>query len=244
MKESKILLVTGASSDVGGVLIRRIADNYSYILAHYNQSKEQINRLVEELGDKIIPIQADFSDSDSVEKMIINIKDMHKHPDHIVHLSAPKFHIQKFIKEDANSFRTEYVASVEAIIRILMVFAPTMSKQKYGKIVFMLTKNVINYPAKYQSLYTTTKYALYGLMKSLAVEYADKGISVNGISPTMMETKFLSEIPELIIRQNADTSPLKRNLLISEVVPSIVFLLSDETDAVTGVNIPILGGIL
>lgn len=67
---------------------------------------------------------------------------------------------------------------------------PNMAKKKYGRIVFMLTSCTINNPPKYQSSYVTVKYALLGLMKALAVEYADRGITVNGVSPDMMETKF------------------------------------------------------
>ena len=87
-----------------------------------------------------------------------------------------------------------------------------------------------------------TKYALLGLMKSLSVEYADKGIMVNGVSPDMIETKFLKDIPDLVIRQNAERSPLKRNLTIEDVVPTFDFLLSDAADTITGQNIGITGG--
>ena len=81
---------------------------------------------------------------------------------------------------------------------ILQAFIPKMSKQNYGKIVFMLSAYLLGIPPKFQSPYITVKYALLGLMRNLASEYAAKGIMVNAVSPDMMETKFLSELPELI----------------------------------------------
>jgi 3-oxoacyl-[acyl-carrier protein] reductase len=118
-----------------------------------------------------------------------------------------------------------------------------MMKEKYGRVVFMLTSNTVGIPAKYQSSYVTVKYALLGLMKALSAEYADKGITFNGVSPDMMETGFLDNIPDLIIEQNAQNSPLGRNIRIDEVIPVIEYMLSDRGAAMTGQNIAITGGI-
>jgi 3-oxoacyl-[acyl-carrier protein] reductase len=79
-------------------------------------------------------------------------------------------------------------------------------------------------------------------MRNLAAEYADRGITVNGVSPDMVETKFLDDIPDLVIKQNAEKSPLKRNLTPKDVIPAIKYLLSDEAEAVTGTNMGITGG--
>ena len=62
---------------------------------------------------------------------------------------------------------------------------------------------------------------------------------VNGVSPDMMETKFLADMPELIIRQYAENSPAGRNLTVEDVIPTFEYLLSDGADMVTGQNIGI-----
>lgn len=66
-------------------------------------------------------------------------------------------------------------------------------------------------------------------------------ITVNGVSPDMMETRFLSEIQELIIKKNAEQNPLGRNMTVKDVIPAIDYLLSDKAEAVTGQNIGITG---
>jgi len=76
----------------------------------------------------------------------------------------------------------------------------------------------------------------------LAAEYSDKGITVNGISPEMIETKFLSDLPTFVVEKNAIDSPLGRNLTVQDVVPMIEFLLSDSAIAITGQNLAITGG--
>lgn len=239
----RVLLMTGASSDVGIELLQKMADNYEVILAHYNHSAEKLLELKETIGDKLILLQADFSLPEGVAGLISQINHLGQSPDHIIHLPAQKMFHQKFNKCRWEEYQRGIDVSLRSIVLLLQEYLPAMAKRKYGKVVFMLTSCVLNMPPKYQASYVAVKYALLGLMKSLSVEYADKGITVNGISPDMIETKFLSEVPELIVQKNAMDSPLGRNLTVQDVVPAFEYLLSDAADAVTGQNLGITGGL-
>lgn len=242
MKVHKTLLVTGASSEVGRALIREVAGNYETILAHYFHNREALDELRSEFGKKVVPLQADFSDMKSVERMANEIEQLGLSPDHVVHLPALRVSPQKFHKVEPvlylNGFNTSVISAVVLLRRLI----PAMSKRRYGKIVIMLTSFTLNAVPKYQAPYITVKYALLGLMRDLAREYADKGIMVNGVSPDMIETKFLADMPDLVIQQNAANNPLRRNLTVEEVIPTFVYLLSDGADRVTGQNIGVMGG--
>ena len=243
MNEGKILLVTGASSEVGSTLIKCIGKNYKKVWAHYNSSSERIEKLQDELGDFIVPIQADFSSRESTQAMIDVIMDSGDYPDHVVHLSAQKARNLQFHKHTWDNYQREIDTSLRSITMILQAFIPKMSKKRYGKVIFMLTAYLIGIPPKFQSSYITVKYALLGLMRNLASEYASKGIMVNAVSPDMMETRFLSDLPELILEQSAKNNPLGRNIRVDEVVPTIEYLLSPAADIVTGQNIGVTGGV-
>lgn len=243
MRNKKVLLITGASSDIGVNLIPSIASNYEIIYAHYCCSRDCVEGIRQKIGEKIILVQADFSDSESVANMINQINSSGYIPDHIVHLAAPKVVNLKFHKDNWTSFSAGFETCVHSVVDILQSFIPSMVRNNYGKIIFMLSSVTLNQPAKYQSSYIVTKYALLGLMKSLAKDYADKGIVVNGISPDMIDTKFLSGIPELIIQKNAADSPLGRNLSVYDVLPTLQYLLSEGADTITGQNIGITGGL-
>ncbi len=244
MREKKVLLVTGASSDIGCKLISEIAADYEVILAHYFHSRDALDKIKKEIGDKLILFQADFTDLKAVENMVKKINALGHVPDHIVHLPAQKVNAQKFHKTEAEQYIAGFTMSVTSIVLILKHFIPKMSKQKYGKILFMLTSFTLNAPPKYQAPYITAKYALLGLMRDISREYSEKGIMVNGISPEMMETKFLSEMSDIVIQQNAVNNPMGRNLTVEDVVPTFVYLLSDSADAITGQNIGITGGVI
>ena len=88
---------------------------------------------------------------------------------------------------------------------------------------------------------SSLKPAVLILNKFLAAEYIEKGITVNAVSPDMMETGFIDNIPDLIKAQNAESSPIKRNLKVEDVIPTFKYLLSDGADTVYGQNIVIMG---
>ncbi len=241
--ENKTLLVLGASSDVGCELIRAAADRYGTILAHYFHMNENLSALQSDLGEKLILLRADLSRRGETEAMTAQVRERGCLPEHIVHLAAPVCRNERFARCDVDGdFGYGIGTSVMSAVSILQAFLPAMAKKKYGRVVFMLTAYVEGKPPKYLSPYITAKYALLGLMKSLAAEYAEKGITVNGVSPEMMETRFLREIPELVVAQSAAASPLKRNLTTADVVPAFLYLLSEEAGCVTGQNLMITGG--
>lgn len=242
MSNNRALLVTGASSDVGCELIRRVWKKYDVIYAHYFRTDEKLKCLQESVGDRLRLVQADFTNMDDVYRMIGEIQQSEIPISNIVHLSAPKVYNIKFAKCDWLSFQNEMQSAVYAISEIIKAFIPSMSKQKYGRIIFMLTAYTQNIPPKYLSPYITSKYASLGLMKCLSAEYSDKGITVNGVSPEMIETKFLSELPSFVVEKNALDSPLGRNLTVQDVVPVFEYLLSDAAEAVTGQNLAVTGG--
>jgi 3-oxoacyl-[acyl-carrier protein] reductase len=241
----KILLVTGASSEVGMQLVREIYKDYSRIYLQYRSMNDELEELIKTLEKEIecMSIQADFADEACIDEMIRTIKETDVLPNQIVHLPSPKAYNKQFHKDRWENFETGWEISVRSAVKIMQAFIPNMSKNRYGRIVFMLTSCTKNYPAKFQSSYVTVKYALLGLMKSLSVEYMDKGITVNGVSPDMMETKFLSEIPEMLVAQNRENSPMGRNILVEEVTPVIAHMLSDRGASMTGQNVGILGGL-
>ncbi len=240
-KGKKALLVLGASSDVGSELIALVHAQYDVILAHFYHKNEKIEALREQLGDRMLLLQADLSRAEERNQMIAKVKEQEIEDLHIVHMAAPKCKNVKFIKSDLVDFESQMQVSVYPVIEVLQALLPDMVKKRTGKVIFMLTAYTRNMPPKYLSPYVMGKYALLGLMKSLSAEYAERGITVNAVSPEMMETKFLSEIPELVVEQSAAGNPMGRNITVAEVIPTFAFLLSEAADCVTGQNIAVTG---
>tara|TARA_B100001123_G_C15188953_1_gene978481 strand:- start:251 stop:997 length:747 start_codon:yes stop_codon:yes gene_type:complete len=239
--DEKILLILGASSDIGVELIRRFSNQYSYIIAHYNSSDKDLQSLRNDIGDKILLLHSDFSDEKSTYKFVNSILDKELIPTHIIHLPAQKGTVNRFSKISWKKFELRMNISLRSIVIVLNKLLPQMAKRRQGKILFMLTIHTSQIPLKGCTDYITEKYALLGLLKSLSVEYANKGITVNGISPGAIETKFNSELPEIIIKKYSEGRVSGRNMLVREIIPTIEFLLSDRSGCITGQNIAIYG---
>ncbi|OAZ03107.1 SDR family NAD(P)-dependent oxidoreductase [Flavobacterium succinicans] len=238
---NNIVFITGASSDIGEALIKNLTEE-CVIIAHYNSNNKRLLELQKEIKNTIVPIQADFSSNESIIEMLDIIESEIGVPNKIIHLAAPKFENLRFKDVDWNNFQNEINVSLGSITLILNRFLPKMALQKRGRVVTILSSVVLGVPPKAVTQYTTVKYALLGLMRALASEYADKKITVNCISPSMVETQFLSQINERIVELAAEGHPLKRNATVFDVIPSIIMLMSDDSAYINGVNIPITGG--
>ena len=140
------------------------------------------------------------------------------------------------------SVRSEMEIQLFSLAEVFKAFLPIMAKKRYGKVVVMLTAYSLGIPPRFIADYIICKYALLGLMKAAAAEYCDKGLCINGISPSMIETKFLDGIDNRIVEMSAADSPLKRNICIDEVIAAIEFLMSDENSYMCGTNMNLTGG--
>jgi 3-oxoacyl-[acyl-carrier protein] reductase len=236
-----IILIIGASSDIGLNLIKNINDE-ALVIAHYNSSNEQLLELSKNINNELVTIKADLSTKYGINKLLDVIESDYEIPNKIIHLAAPKFEKIRFKDIAWESFQKEIDISLKSIILILNIFLPKMVKFKQGKVVIMLSSVVINVPPKALTQYTTIKYAMLGLVKSLASEYSDKNIQINAVSPSMVETKFLDNINQKLVELSAYNHPLKRNAQVNEITPIIKMLISKESDYINGVNIPITGG--
>ena len=238
---NNIILIIGASSDIGLDLIKSI-DEECLILAHYNSSDEKLLELSKSINNKIIMLKADLSSEDDILSMLNSIEENYGIPNKIIHLAAPKFENIRFKDVTWDNFQNDINISLKSLIIILNRFLPKLAKEKRGKIVCMLSSVVLNIPPKALVQYTTVKYAMLGLVKSLASEYSDKNIQINAISPSMVETKFLDNINEKFVELSAHNHPLKRNAKVEDITPILKMLISNESDYIHGVNIPITGG--
>ena len=236
-----IILIIGASSDIGIDLIKNI-DEDALILAHYNSSNKGLSELSNKIDKELVMIKSDLSIEEETISMIEDIENKYGIPNKIIHLAAPKFENIRFKDIKLDDFQNDLEISLKSLMTILNKFLPKLAKEKQGKVVCMLSSVVLNIPPKALTQYTTIKYALLGLVKSLASEYADKNIQINAISPSMCETKFLDGINEKLIELNAYHNPLKRNAVVSDITPIIKMLISSKSDYINGVNIPITGG--
>jgi 3-oxoacyl-[acyl-carrier protein] reductase len=222
-------------------LIKSI-DEDCLILAHYNSPNDKLLELSKSINNELILLKADLLLEDDILLMLNKIEKNYGIPNKIIHLAATRVENIRFKDVTWNDFEKDISISLKSSVLILNRFLPKLAKEKQGKVVLMLSSYVLGVPPKALAHYTTIKYAMLGLVKSLASEYAQKNIQVNSISPSMIETKFLNNINEKFVELSAYNHPLKRNAKVEDITPIIQMLISKEADYMNGINIPITGG--
>jgi 3-oxoacyl-[acyl-carrier protein] reductase len=240
----ELVLITGASSDLGIALARQLLEKNEEmtIIAHSYKGGARIEALVAEFGVRVQSVEADFSDISSVETMSDEIGDSFGIPTQIVHLPALRLDYERLAKFNLERFRKDMTIQVEAAVVLLKKFAPKMAKLPAARVVFVVSSVTRNLPPKFMSMYTVVKYAQLGLMRAAAAEYAATGLTVNAVSPSMIETQFIEEIGEVAVRLSAAANPKGRNAIPADVIGMIEFLLSPAASYMTGVDVAITGG--
>lgn len=223
--------------------MRHVANDSTVILSHYHRGLERLDALSRELPGRIVPIQADLSAEDGAMRLADTVSTYCDAPQQIIFLAAPHLTMIRFKDLTLKDFKYHSNMQLGTAITILNRFLPVMAKSGFGRVVFMLSSVTIGVPPGATAHYVTAKYALLGLMKALASEYAGKKITFNAVSPSMVETDFLADIPEKIVELAAQQHPLKRNANPADIAPIVKFLLSEEAGYLTGTNIPVTGGI-
>lgn len=239
------VLITGASSDLAMELIRSIANAglSVQILAHFHQGNERMEQMKRELGDGFHPIQADLGSQEGVEHLIAQVRSYTGFPNKIVHFAGLKLRLERFHQGDLKRFDIDFHVQVRAAMRLLQEFLPAMARaEQHTKVVLVLSSVTVGVPAKFMSAYTVVKYAELGLLRALTADYAGTAVNINGVSPYMVETRFLSEIPEKALQLAAAAAPGKRLATRAEIVSAIHFLLSSASDYLYGINLPVTGG--
>ena len=116
-----------------------------------------------------------------------------------------------------------------------------MKNQKYGKIVFITSLATEQFPSQ-NIHYITAKSALNGFAKALSIDLAGFGIRVNLVSPGMTNTRLVADIPEKVKLTTAARTPLKKLAEPADVASAIKYLVSEESDFLTGETIRVNGG--
>ena len=242
--EHEVLLITGASSDIGARLIASQLEHLpdQRIIAHYAGGEERIRTLEDQYPDNVFGLRCDLLDGEARASLPLKLDAMELVPTKILHLAAPRLQLTRFKDLCRSDLQREFEIQLFSIVELLQHCLPRMKKQKSGNVVFMLSSNTLATPASSMSAYTVGKYSLLGLMQSLVAEYKGSGIRFNAVSPSMIETGFLREVPERLVEFTAEGHPLKRNACVDDVVPLIEFLLSEKSAYLNGVNIPLTGG--
>ena len=235
----KILLVTGASSGIG----RAIAIESSKLGATVIITGRNQKRLTETYdamaGEGHTMILADLGNSSEVVEFVSAVPVL----DGIVHCAGlTKTLPFQFVTREALDIVMEVNFYAPAELSRLLLKKKKI--QKNSSMVFISSINGINCSYVASSIYASSKGAINGLIKGMALDLAPKGIRVNSVNPGMIHTQILAEsdITNEQLLEDVKRYPMKRYGEPEEVAYAAIYLLSDASKWVTGTNLLIDGG--
>ena len=230
------ILITGASRGIGKSIAKLLSyENNVFITA---RNEELLSSLSKEI--KALSLPCDLcEDISKLKEFILNNK-----IDVLVN-NAGEYEYS--ITDDMKDENIERILKVnlEIPIKLSKICIPYMKKKKWGRIINIGSISGVMGEA-YASVYSASKAGLIGLSKSLALELAEYGITVNTINPGWVETdlgKSSIEDSDFSLEETLEIIPQKRFVQPIEVAELVKYLLSDKAKGITGQSINLCAGL-
>ncbi len=246
----KIAVVTGASGELGRVMVRELASCGADVAINYYSNEKKATDLASEIesvhGVRALTVRADVTSLDSIMDMKDEITKNLGKADIVVNNAVIQYNCMHILDQDPKDYQSQFESCAMHGVYMAKAFIPDMIEKKCGRFIGINTECTMQlFP--YQSAYIAGKRAMNGIYKVLAKEVAEHNITVNEIAPGwILSERFAdSDGSERNIGQDfpyIERVPMKRRGTDIEVANLVCFLASDLASFTTGAYIPVCGG--
>jgi NAD(P)-dependent dehydrogenase (short-subunit alcohol dehydrogenase family) len=239
----KTALVTGAASGIGEAIANALAGNGAFVYVA-DLNAEAGGKVAESIGGEFIKL--DVSDHDDCIVAALHVHETHGDLDILVN-NAGIGHVGTILNTEAEDLERLFAVNVRGMFDLTKAFIPKMIERKYGVIVNVASIGGI-LAIRDRIAYCTTKFAVVGMTKCIALDHALDGIRANAVCPGRVETDFvkrrLAEYPDprKAYEEMASTQAIGRMGKPEEVAAAVLYLASDEAAFVTGTALELDGG--
>jgi 3-oxoacyl-[acyl-carrier protein] reductase len=238
-----VALVTGGAQGIGKAVAFLLARNGAdIIVSDINLEKaEETAKELQALGRKTMAMKVDVANLDQVEKMVGAILEKFGQIDILVNnagITRDKL-ILRMTEEDWDAVLN---INLKGTFNCTKAVVRQMSKQRSGKIV-NIASVVGEMGNAGQANYAASKAGVIGFTKTIAREFAQRGINVNTIAPGYIETPMTDSLPEKVKEELKRLIPMERLGKPDDVAEAVLFLVSDTSSYITGQVLNVNGGI-
>ena len=239
--ENKVCIVTGGGRGIGQATAEKfIGESATVIIADFDEATGTAT--AEYLGDQCSFVKTDVSQSESVKSLIKRVKADHGSIDVIVN-NAGILQDQTLEKMDEEEFDKVIQVNMRGVYLCTKYAAEVMREQGSG-VILNATSVVARFGNFGQTNYVAAKAGLEGMTKVWARDLGKHGIRVNAVAPGFIQTDMIAGMPEKIIKMMGAKVPLKRWGQPEDVANLYCFLASDEASYISGVVLPVDGGVV
>lgn len=241
--KSKLVIIIGGSGGIGSEIALAFLKNNYRVCLTYNKNKERVVKILSKFASSCFAYQMDLRKEKSVCGAWQQIIEEHGCADLIIFAPSTAIKPLSIGKKKWNDFNEHLLIQVKGLFLIVQnVMKKIEEHPKARKFIVLLTESCTGTPPSSIADYVVAKYALQGLSKCLAVELPKYGCTVNMISPGMIDTGLLSNLPPKLVELTVFKNPFRRLATPKDVASAALFLASDGANYINGANILINGG--
>jgi len=246
--QNKITLVTGAGSGIGAAIAEVFAHAGAHVFAADRDApsgRETVARISAAKGCAEF-LHLDVTNEEECERAKQTVLSSQGRLDILVN-NAGIGHVGTMLQTTGLDLDRLYAVNVRGVFNVTKAFLPGMIERKYGVILNLASIGGV-LAVRDRLAYCTTKFAVVGLTKGLALDHAKDGIRANCICPGRVETPFMAARlkeypdPEKAYQEMASTQAIGRMGKPEEIAAAALYLAADEAAFVTGAAFLIDGG--
>jgi len=239
-----VAFVTGGIGAIGTAICERLVQNGRRVIAGYppneTRSAEQWQQARRNEGIDISLAAGDVASFESSGAMMSEIRQQFDHIDILVNCAGIT-RDKTFRKMEPDQWNLVISTNLNSIFNVTRHVVEDMLEQGFGRIINISSVN--GQKGMFgQTNYSAAKAGVHGFTMALAQEVARKGITVNTVSPGYVETRMTQAVPEDIRNTIVAGIPVGRMARSEEVAHAVAFLSADESEYITGINLPVNGG--
>jgi 3-hydroxybutyrate dehydrogenase len=256
MLKGKTALVTGSTSGIGLGYARALAaEGVNITINGFGDAaaiEAERTRIEKDFGVRALYSPADMTKPDEIADMVRKTEQTFGSLDILINNAGIQFvsPIEEFPIDKWNQI---IAINLSAAFHAIRVAVPGMKKRKWGRIISTASAHSL-VASPFKAAYVSAKHGIAGLTKTVALELATFGVTVNCISPGYVWTPLVEkQIPDTMKARNMTAEQVKSDVLlaaqptkefvtIEEVAALAVYLCSDAAKAITGANLSIDGG--
>jgi acetoacetyl-CoA reductase len=238
----KVALVTGATGGLGTAMCKKLASDGYLVVGNYrNKAKAtEWQQKMREDGYEIELFEGDVSDFDAAGRMVAEITEKVGPIDILIN-NAGITRDRAFHKMTKEMWDEVIASNLTSVFNCTRHVIEGMIERNYGRIINISSVN--GQRGQFgQANYSAAKAGMHGFTKTLAMEVAKKGITVNTISPGYIGTDMVMAVKEDVRNQIVAQIPMGRLGGTDEVAYLVSFLASEQASFITGANYAINGG--